>query len=254
MKGTKFIEFSKGTIPIILSVPHGGVLEVSTIPNREHGIKGIDKNTIEIARELIEIIHKISGSNSETPSFVFSHIARIKVDINRPKSKAFDKNSELAGSIYLDYHQKIIDFISYNLKSFNRSILIDIHGFESNKRPQGFRDVDIIIGTNNLESIIPNKVPKREWGKNIRGRMIKSFIQNGISIAPGHHLRREYVLKGGFITQTYGVNQIENSQSLQIELSDRVRIYDMNLRAKVLQILGKALYREINEPIYSLKY
>ena len=246
MKGTKFIEFSKGTIPIILSVPHGGAIEVKNIPDREKGIKGIDKNTIEIARELIEIIQKKSGTDSKTPSHVFCNVARIKLDLNRPKSKAFDKNSELASSIYLDYHQKIIDFISYNLQSFDKSILIDIHGFESNKRPHGFRDVDIIIGTNNLESIIPNKLPKREWGKNIRGRIIKSFIQNGISIAPGHHLRREYVLKGGFITQTYGFNQIENSQSLQIELSDRIRIYDKILRVKVLQILGEALYREIN--------
>lgn len=246
MKGPKFIEFSKGTIPIILSVPHGGSIEVESIPNREHGIKGIDKNTIEIARELTEIIQKISGANSKTPSYVFCNVARVKLDLNRPKSKAFDKNSELASSIYLDYHQKIKDFISHNLKTFNKSILVDLHGFEANKRPQGFRDVDVIIGTNNLESILPSKVPKREWGKNIRGRIIKSFIQNGINIAPGHHLRREYVLKGGFITQTYGFNQIENSQALQIELSDRVRTYDVDLRAKILQILGKALYREIN--------
>ncbi|TFG24191.1 MAG: hypothetical protein EU533_02390 [Promethearchaeota archaeon] len=254
MKGTKFIEFSKGTIPIIFSVPHGGFIKVKTIPNRESGVKGIDKNTIEIARELIRIIHKISGSNSKTPSYIFCNVARIKIDLNRPKSKAFFKNSEFASSIYLDYHQKIKDFISYNLKLFGKSILIDIHGFESNKRPHGFRDVDIIIGTNNLESILPNKVPKREWGKNIRGRIIKSFIQNGINIAPGHHLRREYVLKGGFITQTYGFNQIKNSQSLQIEFSDRIRVLDRNLRAKVLQILGETLYREINEPIYSVKY
>ena len=254
MKGTEFIEFSKGTIPIILSVPHGGSIEVESIPNREHGIKGIDKNTIEIAQELIDVIRKSSNSDLQVPSYVFCKLARIKLDINRPKSKAFNKNSELANSIYMDYHQKIKDSILFNLKSFNKSILIDLHGFEANKRPQGFRDVDIIIGTNNLESIIPNKVPKREWGKNIRGRIVKSFIQNGINIAPGHHLRREYVLKGGFITQTYGFNQIENSQSLQIELSDRVRIYDMNLRAKVVQILGKVLYRDINEPIYRLKY
>jgi N-formylglutamate amidohydrolase len=244
-----YIEFSKGNIPIILSVPHGGILEVERIPDRKHGIKGIDKNTIEIARNLIEIIRQKSGTALKVPSYVFCNVARIKVDINRPKSKAFAKNSELAGSIYLDYHQRLKELIFSNLNSFNKSLLVDIHGFETERRPHGFRDVDIIIGTNNLESIVRNKIPKRDWGKNIRGRMIKSFIQKGINTAPGHHLRREFVLKGGFITQSYGFSQIENSQALQIELSDRVRILDKNLRAEVLQILGEVLYREINEPI-----
>jgi N-formylglutamate amidohydrolase len=244
-----YIEFSKGNIPIILSVPHGGNLEIDSIPNRKHGIKGIDKNTIEIARELIKIIQKNSITERKIPSYVFCNVARVKVDINRPKSKAFNNTSELASSIYLEYHCRLRELIYSNLKSFNKSILIDIHGFEAEKRPRGFRDVDVIIGTNNLESIIRNKIPKREWGKNIRGRMIKNFIQKGIDIAPGHRLRGEYVLKGGFITQTYGFSQIENSQALQIELSDRVRIYDKNLRTEVVKILGEVLYREINEPI-----
>ena len=244
-----YIEFAKGNIPIILSVPHGGILEVESIPNREHGIKGVDKNTIEIARKLIEIIRQKSGTDLKIPAYVVCNVPRIKVDINRPKSKAFNKDSELACSIYLDYHQRLKELIYSNIKSFNKSLLVDIHGFETERRPHGFRDVDIIIGTNNLESIVRNKLPKRDWGKNIRGRMIKNFIQKGISIAPGHHLRREYVLKGGFITQTYGFRQIENSQALQIELSDRVRILDKNLRTEVLQILGEVLYREINEPI-----
>jgi N-formylglutamate amidohydrolase len=244
-----YIEFSKGNIPLILSVPHGGTLEIEKIPNRQQGIKGIDKNTIEIAREIIENIQHKSSTDFKDPSYVFCNVARIKIDINRPKSKAFNKKSDLASSIYLEYHQRLKELIDFNLKSYNKSILIDIHGFETEKRPHGFRDVDIIIGTNNLESIIENKIPKRDWGKNIRGRMVKNFIQKGINIAPGHHLRREYVLKGGFITQTYGFNQIEKSQALQIELSDRVRILDKNLRTEVVRILGEVLYREINEPI-----
>ena len=225
-----YIEFSKGNIPIILSVPHGGTLEIDSIPNREYGIKGIDKNTIEIARELIEIIQNNSVPDHKIPSYVFCKVARAKVDINRPKSKAFNKNSKLASSIYMEYHRRLKELIFSNIKSFSKSILLDIHGFEAEKRPHGFRDVDVIIGTNNLESVIRNKIPKRDWGKTIRGRMIKKFIQNGINIAPGHHLRGEYVLKGGFITQSYGFNQIENSQALQIELSDRIRIFDKNLK------------------------
>ena len=47
-----FIEIKRGSIPIILTVPHGGTLEPRGIPKRTTGILGVDKGTIELAREL----------------------------------------------------------------------------------------------------------------------------------------------------------------------------------------------------------
>ena len=236
------IEYNRGSIPIIISVPHGGTTKCDHIPRRTNGIHGIDKDTIKLASELIEKIKNVFKFN--TPSYIISKIHRAKIDFNRNSSEAFDQESELAKRIYHFYHNKIEELILYNLETFNSSVLIDIHGFEKDKRPKGFRDVELILGTNNLESLYPNSIPKRDWGKNIRGKIVKKFNSLNIAIAPGHHLRREFVLTGGYITTKYGASHIKNSQSIQIEFSDKIRLYDENLRAIVLKSLAQLLYEE----------
>jgi len=236
------IEYYRGSIPLIISVPHGGTTICDNIPQRTNGIHGIDKDTIKVACELIEMIKDVF--KFKTPSYIISKIHRAKIDFNRNSSEAFDQESELAKKIYHFYHNKIEEIILYNLETFNRSMLIDIHGFEKDKRPKGFRDVELILGTNNLESLYPNSIPKRDWGKNLRGKIVKEFNKLNIAIAPGHHLRREFVLTGGYITTKYGASHIKNSQTIQIEFSDKIRLYDKELKNIVLSTLAELLYKE----------
>jgi len=183
-------------------------------------------------------------SAKKGPSYIFSNVHRSKVDINRKESEAYDATSVLASQIYQNYHNKIEELIYYNLTQFNRSMMIDIHGFEKKDIPKGYRDVDIILGTNNLETLFSVPIPKRLWGQNLRGKIIKTFINLGISIAPGHQRRKEYTLKGGYITQKYGASKIENSQTIQIEFSDRVRIYNEKLKKKIISALATLFFDE----------
>jgi N-formylglutamate amidohydrolase len=241
----EYIKSYLGDIPLILSVPHGGDIKLPTIPDRINGILGIDLKTIELAYDLIKYLKTYSKkSNNEvnSPSYLISLISRSKIDFNRNESEAFDQKSNLAKLVFNFYHQKIMEFISFNLRKFNTSLLIDIHGFERNKRPEGYRDVDLVIGSNNLGSIYGTQVPKKFWGKNIRGKIVKAFNKKGILLAPGHHLRKEYVLTGGYITTKYGASNIPNSQSIQIEFSDRVRLYNKSLRKDVLKTLAQVIY------------
>ncbi len=238
----EYIEFNQGNIPLIISVPHGGTLKCPFIPKRSRGIFGIDKGTIEFTKDLIK---KIENLDSKSPSYIISKIPRSKIDLNRDEDDAYNQNSLFAREIYTFYHNKIRDLILDNLRIFNYSLLIDIHGFEANNRPLGFRDVDIILGTNNLESFFPHPIPLKDWDKNVRGDIVKKFIKLNIPIAPGHPRRKEYVLTGGYITQQYGVSQINNSQSMQIEFSDRIRVIDEDLRTIVLENLAKILLENI---------
>ena len=245
-----FVDFEFGTIPLIISVPHGGVLESESIPKRKIGIHGIDKRTIELSHEFISDIKMISKELKATekiPSYLISNVRRSKIDLNREESKAFNSNSYLGKRIYQFYHLKVKEFILENLRLFNYSLLIDIHGFEKNKRPPGYRDVEIILGTNNLKAFFNHPIPKKEWGNNLRGKIIKRFLKLGIPIAPGHPRRNEYVLTGGFITQQYGASKIPNTQALQIEFSDRIRLVDNKLRSLVLHTLARVLLEEIIE-------
>lgn len=66
-----------------------------------------------------------------------------------------------------------------------------------------------------------------------------------IPIAPGRLRRKEYVLTGGYIIKQYGSSKIPGSQSIQIEFSDRIRLYDGDLKRKVLEALSEVLLDEI---------
>lgn len=243
-----YIEFLKGDIPLVISVPHGGKLDVDEIPRRIIGFLGIDGETIEFSRELIDLIKNFYEKKNiigKSPSYIMSKVARSRIDLNREESEAFIQHSKLAKQIYRFFHDKIKETVINNLEIYERSILIDLHGFEKANRPPGFRDVDIILGTNNLESFYSSKIPKKEWGNNLRGRIVQKFTDLNIPIAPSHPQRREYVLTGGYITKTYGASQIPNSQVIQIELSDKIRIQDLELRKEVQYALATIFVEEL---------
>ena len=247
LKLNNYIAYCQGSIPFIISVPHGGSFKAEEIPDRVDGIHGIDRNTVDIACSLRNKIIKKFNSNQENkkvPSYIISKVHRSKIDFNRKESEAFQEKSNLARKIYHSYHNKIHELISYNLTKFKRSLLIDIHGFEKAKRPKGFRDVELVLGTNNLESMFKDKIPKKDWGKNIRGKIVKMFNDLTIPIAPGHHNRKEYVLTGGYTIQKYGASQIKDSQTIQIEFSDAIRLYDEELREKTLNSLAHLFFKE----------
>ena len=244
-----YIEYGRGTIPLIFSVPHGGTFKFENIPNRTNGIYGVDKDTVRLSFDLIENINelfKINSKDIKSPSCIISKVERAKIDFNRKESEAFNVKSSLAKEIYQSYHHKIYELISYNLSEYKQSLLIDIHGFEKAMRPIGFRNVELVLGTNNLQSMFEDKIQKKDWGKNFRGKIIKKFNDLNIPIAPGHPCRREYVLKGGYIIQNYGASRIRDSQAIQIEFSDTIRLYDEELRQKTLNSLAQLFFEEFS--------
>ncbi len=245
---SEFIEYEEGNIPLIISVPHGGLLECNSLPERKTGVLGIDKGTIEFSKNFIAQINqkfKEEILEDKNPYYIFSLVRRSKIDLNRAVNEAYNQKSLIAREIYNHYHSKIKQWIFNNLKRYNHSLLIDIHGFEKDNRPPGFRDVDVILGTNNLESFFPEPIPKRDWGKNIRGKIIQKFLELDIPIAPGHPRRREYVLTGGYITRSYGASHIPHSQTIQIEISDSLRIYNKKLREIATKIFVDILFEDL---------
>lgn len=245
---SEFVEYEEGNIPLIISVPHGGILECSSLPERKTGVLGIDKGTIEFSKNLVfQIRQKFKEQclEDKSPYYIFSLVPRSKIDLNRAEYEAYNQESLLAREIYNHYHSKIKQWIVNNLKRYNRSLLIDIHGFEKDNRPPGFRDVEVILGTNNLRSFFPESIPKRNWANNIRGKIIQKFLEFNIPIAPGHPRRKEYVLTGGYITQSYGASYFPKSQTIQIEISDRIRIHDIELREITTKILIDILFENL---------
>lgn len=140
----QYIEYIKGNVNLILTVPHGGRLRPKSIPNRETGIvvhkRGVspgkdagtirvksDKSTQELANYLKANI-EIMTRNSR-PHVIINHLHRSKMDPNREVGLgAF--GDPLAIQAWQSYHSFIDIAKTYIEQQYQaaRGLLLDIHG------------------------------------------------------------------------------------------------------------------------------
>lgn len=74
------VEYVPGTLPLIISAPHGGQFEPVDIPDRKDGVVTRDAETDLLAIELAAAIASRTGSR---PHLILCHLHRKKVDCNR---------------------------------------------------------------------------------------------------------------------------------------------------------------------------
>ena len=88
-----YTEYQKGTLPIVISVPHGGDLDPVTIPNRtcNNPVFATDSNTIETALAIKNALFEQTGCY---PHIVICHLKRSKLDCNRNVSDGACGNSQ----------------------------------------------------------------------------------------------------------------------------------------------------------------
>src|SRR5690606_24459729 len=118
----------KGTLPIIISVPHGGRKEVPGVPVRLgkgltnfHTVR--DENTAEMTERFIAELEKLLGAR---PWVVVARFERKYLDVNRPREEGYE--SEKARPYYDLYHDSLAAACKAVKKKFGRGILLDIHG------------------------------------------------------------------------------------------------------------------------------
>lgn len=77
-----YTEYHIGNLPIVISVPHGGYLLPSTLPNRtcNNAVGVTDENTIELAQQIDSAFVKATGCH---PYIIYCNLHRSKLDCNR---------------------------------------------------------------------------------------------------------------------------------------------------------------------------
>ncbi len=77
-----YIEYHMGNLPIIISVPHGGNLTPSSIPDRtcNSAVNVADQNTIELAQQINTAFSLATGCR---PYIIYNNLHRSKLDCNR---------------------------------------------------------------------------------------------------------------------------------------------------------------------------
>ncbi|TVR35232.1 MAG: hypothetical protein EA390_02040 [Balneolaceae bacterium] len=120
------IEVHSGTMPLVISAPHGGTLSPSPIPDRScPNITTVrDRNTTELAYDMSEQLYKKYGVR---PYIVSALISRRKIDLNRDLYLATCGN-RIAMDVWHEYHRQIEVAIDAAVEEFGKVVFIDLHG------------------------------------------------------------------------------------------------------------------------------
>lgn len=122
-----YVEYQVGTLPLVISVPHGGNLEPGLIPNRtcNNPVYAVDTFTIETA---LEIKNKLFAATGCYPHMVISHLKRNKLDPNRNLADGACGNPE-AILAWDEFHDFIADARNSANQQYNdQTFFVDLHG------------------------------------------------------------------------------------------------------------------------------
>ena len=122
-----YIEYHIGTLPIVISVPHGGSLNPASIPNRSCNdpVYATDANTVEMALDLRNFLYEKTGCY---PHVIICQLRRSKLDANRNLADAACGNPE-AVQAWTEFHQFIDTAQTLAESVFPDQVLyLDLHG------------------------------------------------------------------------------------------------------------------------------
>ena len=213
------ISTQKGSLPIILSAPHGGKEAIPDCPERAG--KGVEKfvvvrdtNTLELAEKLAARIEKEFKAK---PFLVLARFDRKYADVNRSAEMGYE--SEKAKPFYEAYHAALTDACKEVQTDWGRGILLDLHG-------QAFTMDTIYRGTRDFKSV---KLLQERFGKTaITGEksLLGQLEKKDYRIRPANDsdARENMFFSGGYIVDTYGSHQGFGIDAIQLEFGANFRM------------------------------
>lgn len=231
--GAALIETQRGTLPILLTAPHGGTAAIPNVPPRTTGVTVRDSFTDEVARGVARRLEELLSAK---PFFVIAKFQRQFADANRAEGEALE--SPNAKPPYIAYHQAIRGYVDEIRKTHpERGLLLDIHGQVGN--PQVLHR-----GTRNGGTV--TRLIKRTGDAGLVGdkSLWGSLKSQGYTIFPDSaHVGEPPEARaygGGFTVGTYGNHQPNGIDAIQIEIGRDLRA-EPAARGKLIEALAQAL-------------
>jgi hypothetical protein len=121
-----YVEFIAGDMAVIISAPHGGTLQPSSIPERSAAGATVirDASTDDLALAMRSAFESSTGG---TPHIAVMHLHRSKVDANREIGEAAEGN-RAAEHAWREYHGFIEAARHHVATQYDRGFYIDLHG------------------------------------------------------------------------------------------------------------------------------
>ena len=226
----------KGTLPIIISAPHGGRKEVPGVAERKGvGITQFatvrDENTDLLAEILATELEKKLGGK---PWIVIARFDRKYIDANRPPDQSYE--SETAKSFYDAYHDPLIAACKAVKEKHGRGLLLDLHG-------QGVHQDAICRGTRNGKTL-SLLVDRYGWPAVTGKHSVMGYLENaGYRVLPKcdapRETKEEPGFTGGHTVGTYGSHTGYGIDAIQLEFGVNFRFKDMY--SKTGKVLAEAV-------------
>jgi N-formylglutamate amidohydrolase len=230
-----------GDLPVVISAPHGGNLEIQGVPPREgEGLEagpagfrvvrdgGTEELALEVARQLAE---RMKGR----PSFVISRVHRRYVDFNRPPEIAVEH--ALARVVYDQYHTAVADAIRTLREKHMFGLLIDIHG-------QGSSAETVYRGTSNGLTM---SGLRKQYGEEFHAgenSLLALLKKRNWKVHPDPFDGKEQAgFTGGHIVRTYGSHRSDGIDAIQLELGGNYR--KTAVRERIAREMAEAIAEHI---------
>ena len=233
-----------GTLPILLTVPHGGRDAIPGVPERDAARprrktgqwadfnKGSDTDSDALALRIAAAIEVATGGK---PYLVAAKFRRAFIDANRPADVAYD--SDEAGHVYTRYHAAIRRFVDELRERFPAAILIDVHGQH--------KDPDVVMrGTLNGKSVA--RLIRRAGQDAMTGPrgLFGQLEAHGLGVFPRNDVplrgtAENAGFNGGYTVAIYGSDRPDGIDAVQLEVGTRYR------RRAALDESGQAIGRAI---------
>lgn len=220
VKASPLVATQAGTLPIILSAPHGGNEMIAGVPERKgEGLPkgpsgfftGRDVGTEQLAYELAAAIETRLRNK---PYYVAARFHRKFIDPNRPPEIAYENAA--ARPVYDAYHEAVARYCREVQKKFGRGLLLDLHG-------QGTAKDTVFRGTKDGKSVAllierfgvrAHNGPKSFFGL---------LAEHGVQGFPLDGSKERAGFTGGYIVQTYGSHQAFGIDAIQLEFGGDFR-------------------------------
>lgn len=223
---------SKGTLPLLLTVPHDGGEFIGLVPARTTGAMVRDAGTRDLAERVAVLLEQRLGKR---PYLVIAKFSRKFLDANRVEQEAMESKDALPA--YEAYHAQVAAAISEIRREFpGGSLLIDVHG-QSGEPGTTFR------GTR--DGLTVKSLLKRHGPAALQGEtsIIGVLASKGYTVHPSigaTSSREDKRYAGGHTVFTYGSHQPEGIDAIQLEFGKSHRD-DPRLAENVAEALASFL-------------
>lgn len=206
---------SKGTLPLILTVPHDGDNFLGLVPIRKKGALVRDTGTRELAERVASLLEARIGKR---PYLVIALFSRKYLDVNRAEQDAMESGDALPA--FKMYHDQIASYI-YEVKAKfpEGALLVDVHG-QADEPNTTFR------GTRSgltAKALLGRYGPAALQGeKSILG----ALAAKGYAVYPpvgAESLREDPRFNGGYTVFNYGSQHPEGIDAIQLEFGKNHR-------------------------------